>query len=494
MEFGLSSLNRKKLNIDCGNKIAFTLMGFGGCNSYLAYELTQIASLSNKSIDILMIDDNVVSELDVVSCKYLHSDINKKRAEVTARRCSAAFNMDIEVLSNKISNEADIIRLFDGRMGYLPVIICNNLNDDEIRYLNRTVNKMSDVVIIIAEEFGNTGKVTITYKVNGMYLTDNHLDTYTKKAWTQNNVSKIVNLELAKNIFLFADEIISENPISIEEVLFDVTSRKTVSRYIGDNNISLEKQNAQHKVKVNVNDNVLMIVIGIGGTGGSLAYELAHLSSVSNKNIKLVFIDKDIVEAKNLVRQRFIVQDLNRYKADVVANRCKKAYGVNIVSMDEYITCKEDIYSILQAHPDYTPIILGCSDSLKLRYLLCQTIKQAKEYFGENKDIVYIDAGNSVSAGQIIFTYIQDGKYVTPDQFTIFPQDLEDVDKAKLVTQMSCAELMVSAPQTKSANLAASIGIYSYVHDIIYENNIETHLTQFNNKNRRVESKMINNY
>ena len=62
MEFGLSSLNRKKININSGNKIVFTLMGFGGCNSYLAYELTQIASLSSKNIDILMIDEDEVTE------------------------------------------------------------------------------------------------------------------------------------------------------------------------------------------------------------------------------------------------------------------------------------------------------------------------------------------------------------------------------------------------------------------------------------------------
>lgn len=491
MEFGLSSLNRKKINIDCGNKIVFTLMGLGGCNSYLAYDLTQIASLSPKTIDILMIDDSDVSESDILKCKYLHSDINKKRAEVTAKRCSAAFNMDIEVLSKKINDEADIIRLFDGRMGYLPVIICNNLKENEITYLQKTVNRISDVVVIIADEYENKGKVTITYKENGVYLTDNHLDGYTAKPLPKSNSSKVVNLELSKNIFLFSDEIISENPISIEEIIFDIESRKTISRYIGESSIDLERQEPNNKVKVDINDNVLMIVIGVGGTGGSLAYELAHLSSISNKNIKLVFIDKDIVEAKNLVRQRFIMQDLNRYKSDVVANRCKKAYGVNIVSMSEYIACEEDIYSILQAHPDYTPIILGCSDSLKLRYLICQTIKNAKDYFGENKDIVYIDAGNSVNAGQIIFTYIKDGKYITPDQFEIFPQDLEDVDNAKLVTQMSCAELMVSSPQTKSANLAAATGIYSYVHDIIYENSIGTHLTQFNNKNRRIESRFI---
>lgn len=491
MEFGLSSLNRKKININSGNKIVFTLMGFGGCNSYLAYELTQIASLSSKNIDILMIDEDEVTESDILKCKYLHSDINKKRAEVTARRCSASFNMDIEVFSNKIKDETDIIGFFDGRMGYLPVIICNNLKENEIIYLKKAVDKMSDIVVIIAEEYENTGNVTITYKENGLYLTDNHLAKYTEKPLPKSNSSKVVNLELSKNIFLFADEIISENPISIEEVVFDVKSRKTASRYIGERSINLEKQNSENAIKVEISDNILMIVIGVGGTGGSLAYELAHLASVSNKNIKLVFIDKDIVEAKNLVRQRFIMQDLNRYKSDVIAKRCKEAYGVNIVSMSEYIACEEDIYSILQAHPDYTPIILGCSDSLKLRYLICQTIKNAKNYFGKNKDIVYIDAGNSVNAGQIIFTYIKDGKYITPDQFEIFPQDLEDIDNEKLVTQMSCAELMVSSPQTKSANLAAATGIYSYVHDIIYENNIETHLTQFNNKNRRIESKFI---
>ena len=146
---------------------------------------------------------------------------------------------------------------------------------------------------------------------------------------------------------------------------------------------------------------------------------------------------------------------------------------------------------MLKKRPGYFPIILGCSDSLKLRHLLCETVRNMIPIQGLPSSVVYIDAGNDIDSGQAIFTYVKDEHYITKDFFEEFPNDLEDVHTAKLVTQLSCDELMNSAPQTKGANLSAACAIYSYFDDVISGRPIYTYLTQFNNRSKLVNSKNI---
>jgi hypothetical protein len=60
-------------------------------------------------------------------------------------------------------------------------------------------------------------------------------------------------------------------------------------------------------------DQLDLVLIGCGGTGGWLAVNLpriAYLQKQSGKKVSLTFIDPDRVEAKNIPRQNFIPSDL----------------------------------------------------------------------------------------------------------------------------------------------------------------------------------------
>lgn len=488
MSFKFKSLKRKKIDINCGNNIVFTMLGMGGANSYLAYELAQIASLSRKRTDIVMIDTQFVKEDDLKYGKFINKDLGKSRAEVTANRCLAAFDINVETSDKKISSKEDILKIFKGRMGYFPVIICSNIDEKTVRVLNSALENISDVLIIMAKEDIDKGELFVTYKENGIFITENYVKNYVCN--DNSSLNKSCSLEMCKNIFLYVDDILCERSISTEKVLFDTRNKTSVSKYIEGEEPVLGAQ-LNKGVLVDTNNDILCIVIGVGGTGGSVAYEVSHIASTSSKNIKIVFIDGDIIETKNLNRQRFIIQDLNKYKAEVTAKRCRRAYDVDIVDKNEYITSEEDIYSIIKAYKGCTPIILGCSDSLKLRYLVCEAVKNAHKVEGIPENIIYIDAGNGEDYGQVNFTYVKNGEYITPDYFQTSPESLEDVFEAKLVTQMSCDELMNSAPQTKGANMASAITMFSYLEDVINEKPISKYMSYFNNVNRRVESKEI---
>ena len=480
--------NRKNINIDCGNKVIFTVIGLSGSNSYLAYELAQIASLSEKTTEMIFVDNKTVTEADIVNGKFLRDDLRKYRAEVTAERCSGAFNLDIETKTKSISNTEDILSLYRGKMGYFPIIICNEADESTLYLIKESLKMLSDVCVILNKNSGDFGDISLIYKENGGYKTNNYLEDI---SFIECNSIKDINLESSKTTFLYLDDILCERSLSTERTLFNLKSKKSISRFIGEEDIVFDDFNLKESLKVDVNNDILIVTTGIGGTGATIAYELAHMASNSSKNIKLVFIDGDIVEEKNLNRQKFIINDLNNYKARVTSRRCKKAYNIDIETISDYIAEKENLYDLIRKYKGYTPILLGCSDSLKLRYLFCNAIKEMKNEVDLPQDIVYIDAANSIDYGQVIFTYIKNGKALTPDYFENSPASLEDVSKAKLVTELSCDELMVSSPQTKGANMGAAIGMYSYVHDIVNEKPIWTYLTTFNNKNKQISSKTI---
>ena len=88
-----------------------------------------------------------------------------------------------------------------------------------------------------------------------------------------------------------------------------------------------------------------IVVVGCGGTGSWLLPKLVKTindgirKSIIRKDVKLILIDGDIVEEKNLVRQNFIEQDIGQNKAEVMASR----YGPHLINengaifIDKYI-------------------------------------------------------------------------------------------------------------------------------------------------------------
>ena len=58
---------------------------------------------------------------------------------------------------------------------------------------------------------------------------------------------------------------------------------------------------------------VKIVVIGAGGTGGYVIPHLYRLGYATNRDIRIVVCDGDVVERKNLVRQNFVEQDIGSF-------------------------------------------------------------------------------------------------------------------------------------------------------------------------------------
>lgn len=176
------------------------------------------------------------------------------------------------------------------------------------------------------------------------------------------------------------------------------------------------------------------IIVGCGGTGSRLAPLLIQLvRSLCSKynphgwlvNPRVVFIDGDIVEEKNLLRQNFIAKDINQNKAMVLAQRYGRAYGIETHVIPQFLTpegliryyvdgtgvthdyCQGEsqiskgvpISSVLHTingSSDYC--VISCVDNMDARRLIVSQLITWSKTIGSN--VLFLDAGNEDTFGQ----------------------------------------------------------------------------------------------
>lgn len=172
-----------------------------------------------------------------------------------------------------------------------------------------------------------------------------------------------------------------------------------------------------------------IFVIGAGGTGSRLMPMLAQfLRSITRgvtaqgwiENPNIWVIDDDVVEQKNILRQNFILQDVGKHKAAVVAERYSRAYGVNIIPMmlrvnqensgQIYQNINDTLVSLVPgSHPNVhsildSSIVIICVDSVEARRDILNTfITQNGNGHRQSGRTFFIDAGNEDNFGQVQF-------------------------------------------------------------------------------------------
>ena len=89
----------------------------------------------------------------------------------------------------------------------------------------------------------------------------------------------------------------------------------------------------KYRLNIGHPERVVILLAGCGGTGSFAAHILAQLAcwaKTANIDLRLYFIDPDIVEERNLVRQNFCPTELGAPKAVTLAWRFSAAFGLNI--------------------------------------------------------------------------------------------------------------------------------------------------------------------
>lgn len=242
------------------------------------------------------------------------------------------------------------------------------------------------------------------------------------------------------------------------------------------------------------------IIIGCGGTGSRLVPLVAQFIKTCKWIIdpEIVLVDFDTVEEKNLSRQNFIHQDVGKNKAEVLAGRYMKAFGVPISAFNTQLTLQNltDAGSPLikwlwnrktdgifrNSGVFNNSIIFMCVDSVAARKEIITGIGN-KIISGYDK-LLIIDSGNENNFGQVTLhgteiPYPQDGLHILlkaavgkafPLDVTInnLPLDLEYFINMKETAAPSCAEL----DQTMAINSMMANVMFTILQNLLYANPI----------------------
>ncbi|MCR5726449.1 MAG: ThiF family adenylyltransferase [Lachnospiraceae bacterium] len=236
-----------------------------------------------------------------------------------------------------------------------------------------------------------------------------------------------------------------------------------------------------------------IIIVGVGGTGGLLANFLCK-TLAKRTDVCITLVDADVVEAKNLVRQPYMEEDIGACKSEALAEALQDAYDVSVISEGIFIESAEDISSMFYHAKDVfrmennienyrddfneVKILCGCVDNHAAR-------KCMHDYFTGNYSraydygtpLLYADSGNEFNYGEVVFGLCKGKEVVAPDKVHYFP-DLFDGELTPR-SQESCEALNESAPQHFTTNLMAATIMLSGISRLIQTGVFPTGIVNF---------------
>ena len=161
-----------------------------------------------------------------------------------------------------------------------------------------------------------------------------------------------------------------------------------------------------------------LILAGCGGTGSWLAPSVVRvarlLSEKFNKSVRVVFIDPDVVEAKNCYRQNFAECEIGRNKAEALAARYGLAWGVEALALPvPFPSDLERLLEIDQQTHYQLAVVIGCVDNAEARSAIHSSLT---EHSGYGAARWWLDCGNDRHSGQVLL-----GGFNSKHDQTIFP-------------------------------------------------------------------------
>ncbi len=194
-----------------------------------------------------------------------------------------------------------------------------------------------------------------------------------------------------------------------------------------------------------VTNNIILTLIGCGGTGSWLAPSLARIAYVlreQGKQVQLTFIDPDTIEDKNIPRQNFCAAEIGMNKAVALAARFSAAWGVEI----HYLTdpFKAETSTIQGYVENPLEVLIGCVDNAAARKAISQNLSRSRE-----NSTWWLDCGNTEHAGQVLIgNALVDGSDGSQPQHWLTDKICVRVPSPAV----QCPDLLIARPEEKTKN------------------------------------------
>lgn len=166
----------------------------------------------------------------------------------------------------------------------------------------------------------------------------------------------------------------------------------------------------------------VFIIVGAGGTGSLLSRDLPKL--LIDTPHKMLLVDGDQVEKKNMKRQSYQNHDIGEFKAVALSSKINTFYDTKCEAMGRYLT-KNEIFEYCENNFMYTPVIIGCVDNDATRKILEDTFKRLDWCY-------YLDSANGEYDGNIYIAKKLEGrKYgVLRSETYKLSEDLHPLDES----------------------------------------------------------------
>jgi PRTRC genetic system ThiF family protein len=274
-----------------------------------------------------------------------------------------------------------------------------------------------------------------------------------------------------------------------------------------------------HQVNIGHPDRVVILLVGMGGTGSFAAHILAQLAvwaKGAGLDLRLIYIDPDRVEEKNLVRQNFCRAEVGYSKAFTLAWRYSNAFGLHITP----VAARFSLEMLYKYRPQYSPqgtltIVVGAVDNVCARRDIAEALEKVLKDPVRSRDrIWWIDSGNERVNGQILagnsldpqpllsplgyctgvpLPHIQEpGLLVERDHPLQQAQDaaLRQAQDAA-AANLSCAELTLLEEQSAMINRMMATWLGTYLYRLLQSRDLDLKASYINLRTGMVRSEPI---
>ena len=244
---------------------------------------------------------------------------------------------------------------------------------------------------------------------------------------------------------------------------------------------------------------ILITLVGCGGTGSWLAPSIARLTrllSESGRKVKVTFVDPDIVEAVNIPRQNFCDAEIGQNKAIALATRYSAAWGIEIAAVPFRFNPEKTRGSY-----NTMTILVGCVDNAAARRSINEAMK-----WRNSKDVPkcwWLDAGNYADGGQVLLGSAStsaslESSFTTARICQALPSPaMQNPDLLKARPEeaskhkMSCAELQAANLQSLTINQHVAAIAADYLTRLLTGGKLKIFSTDFNQSVQSARSTAI---
>ena len=231
-----------------------------------------------------------------------------------------------------------------------------------------------------------------------------------------------------------------------------------------------------------VHKQVELYLVGCGGTGSWLAPSLCRIARTLNEKGKatnLIFIDPDIVEQKNVLRQNFCDAEIGLNKAQTLALRYSLSWEVSIEALPALFN-PEIVARDYYLRERKLKIIIGCVDNAIARQSIADALSQYQSWHTRNvaTELWWLDCGNHTNSGQVligshlsteieVYKFHELGCIKLPAPCRQHPELLEPKPEEFNNNTISCAELALLHTQSLSINQRMAAEAASYLVQLV---------------------------